>query len=147
MKFADFTPGLVITAGSAPMTEDALLDFARQWDPQPFHLDRAAAESSRWRGLIASGWHTCAIAMRLAVDHVLNGADSVGSPGIDELRWHMPVRPGDVLTLTLHVLATRVSSSGELGIVSWRWEVHNQNADKVLTLLANSLFALQPPSA
>ena len=143
MKFSEFVPGQVIDAGSACMTEEALLDFARQWDPQPFHIDKAAAEASRWQGLIASGWHTCAIAMRLAVDNVLTDSDSVGSPGIDELRWHAPVRVGDVLNLTLHVLETRVSSSGELGIVRWRWEVATEAGVKVLTLLASSLFALK----
>ena len=108
MKFSEFVTGQVIDAGSASMTEEALLDFARQWDPQPFHIDKAAAEASRWQGLIASGWHTCAIAMRLAVDNVLTDSDSVGSPGIDELRWLAPVRAGDVLNLTLHVLETQI---------------------------------------
>jgi acyl dehydratase len=143
MKFSEFAAGQIIPAGSARVTEEALIDFARQWDPQPFHIDRAAANASRWQGLIASGWHTCAIAMRLAVNHVLTDSDSVGSPGIDELRWHAPVRAGDELHLTLHVLETRVSSSGELGIVRWRWEVQTTAGVKVLTLLASSLFALK----
>lgn len=144
MKFEDFTPGLVIDGGSAPVTEAALVEFAQQWDPQPFHIDREAAEASRWKGLIASGWHTCVIAMRLAVDNVLNGSNASASPGIDELRWHAPVRAGDILHLTLHVLETRISSSGEYGIVRWRWEVHTQAGTKVLSLLASSLFNLKP---
>jgi acyl dehydratase len=147
MTFEEFTPGRVIDAGSAEVTEEALIEFARQWDPQPFHIDRAVAEASRWNGLIASGWHTCGIAMRLAVDNVLNGSNASASPGIDELRWLAPVRAGDVLHLTLHVLETRVSSKGEYGIVRWRWEVHTQHGTKVMTLLASSLFNLQAPAA
>lgn len=146
MQFEDFTPGRVIDAGSAEMTEEALLEFARQWDPQPFHTDRAAAEASRWKGLIASGWHTAAMAMRLACDHVLQGSGSIGAPGIDELRWLAPVRAGDRLHLTLHVLESRLSSSGEIGIVRWRWEVHNQNGTPVLMLVASTFFQ-RPPSA
>ena len=146
MKFEEFTPGRVIDAGAAPVTEAALIEFARQWDPQLFHIDRTAAERSRWQGLIASGWHTCAIAMRLAVDNVLRGSNASASPGIDELRWHAPVRAGDVLRLTLHVLESRVSSSGQCGVVRWRWEVHTQAQTKVLTLLATSLFDLVEPA-
>jgi acyl dehydratase len=140
MQFEEFTPGRVIPAGSAVVTEAALLDFAQQWDPQPFHIDPEAAAASRWKGLIASGWHTCAIAMRLAVDNVLHGSRSVGSPGIEELRWLAPVRVGDELHLTLHVLDSRISSSGELGIVRWRWEVHTQTGTQVLSLHASTLF-------
>jgi acyl dehydratase len=147
MKFEDFTPGRVIPAGSALMTEEALIDFARQWDPQPFHVDPVAAAASRWKGLIASGWHTCAIAMRLAVDNVFEGSNSVGAPGIDELRWLAPVRVGDELHLTLHVLDSRVSSSGELGIVRWRWEVRTQAGTQVLSLQASTMFQRQVPAA
>jgi acyl dehydratase len=147
MQFEDFTPGRVIDAGSAELTEEALLDFAKQWDPQPFHIDKEAAAASRWKGLIASGWQTCAMAMRLACDNVLAGSHSIGAPGIDELRWLAPVRAGDRLTLTLHVLDSRISSSGEIGIVRWRWEVHTQTGTQVLMLVASTFFQRPTPTS
>ena len=144
MQFEAIQPGLVIRLGPRHVTEQEIISFAREYDPQPFHVDAEAARQSRWRGLIASGWQTCGFAMRLAVDHVLAGSSSVGSPGIDELRWLHPVRPGDELTLTITVLETRVSGSGSTGSVRWRWELCNQSEVKVLSLLATSLFAVQP---
>jgi acyl dehydratase len=142
MKFAEFVPGTVIEAGSYRLSREELLRFARDWDPQPFHVDPAAAEASKWGGLIASGWQTCAIAMRIAVDNILAGSESIGSPGIDEIRWKAPVRPDDELTLKLHVLSSRQSSSGEIGIVRWRWELTNQTGILVLTLVASSFFSM-----
>jgi acyl dehydratase len=142
MKFAEFVPGAVIKAGSYRLSREELLRFARDWDPQPFHVDPAAAEASKWGGLIASGWQTCAIAMRIAVDNILAGSESIGSPGIDEIRWKAPVRPDDELTLKLHVLSSRQSSSGEFGIVRWRWELTNQSGTLVLTLVASSFFSM-----
>src|ERR1700755_2278250 len=91
------TVGPVMALGSTTVTREATLDFARQFDPQPFHLDDAAAEASLFGRLAASGWHTCAMTMRLMCDAYLNDSSSLGSPGIDELRWLKPVHPGDVL--------------------------------------------------
>ena len=99
MKFSEFTPGQVIEAGPYQLTEEALLGFAREWDPQWFHTDPAAATQGRFGGLIASGWQTCGIAMRLAVQAALQGSESFASPGVEKIRWPHPVRAGDTLRL------------------------------------------------
>jgi acyl dehydratase len=145
MKFEEFKPGLELRLGPRHVTEQEIIDFARAYDPQPFHIDVEAARRSRWQGLIASGWQTCGFAMRLCVDAVLEGSNSIGSPGIDELRWTHPVRPGDDLTLIIRVLESRVSGSGTTGSVRWRWELHNQAEVQVLSLVATSLFGITKP--
>jgi acyl dehydratase len=138
-KFADFVPGAVFRAGPRPVTEEEIIEFARRYDPQPFHIDKQRAAASRWGGVISSGWMTCSIGMELAV-RVLDGADSIGSPGVEQLQWEKPVRPGDVLSLCITVLESRVSSSGSVGVVRWRWELTNQTGVRVLNLVATSLF-------
>jgi len=140
MKFAEFKPEMQIECGSHVVTEDEILGFAKKYDPQWFHVDPARAQSGRWNGLIASGWMTCCIAMDLVVRKVLEGSESFGSPGVEELRWENPVRPGDTLQVTVTVLEARVSSSGRAGIVRWRWDVQTQHSQRVLTLIATSLF-------
>ena len=142
MHFAELTAGRVLKGGPRLVTREEILEFARRYDAQPFHVDEAAARRMRWGGLIASGWMTCAIAMELAVLNILAGSTSFGSPGVDEVRWANPVRPGDQLSLTVTVLESRVSSSGRVGIIRWRWEMHNQASAQVLSLLATSLFEL-----
>ena len=146
MRFEQFIPGTVFRAGPRAVTDVEIVEFARRYDPQPFHADGERAAASRWRGLIASGWMTCAIAMDLAVRHVLDGSESIGSPGVDELRWDNPVRPGDSLTLTITVLDSKVSGSGRTGVVRWRWDVHNQDGKPVLGLVATSLFDISGQS-
>jgi acyl dehydratase len=146
MRFADLHEGLQIYAGCQRVDEAEILEFATKYDPQPFHVDRDAAARTRWGGLIASGWHTCGIAMSLAARNVLAGSASVGSPGIDELRWPVPVRPGNELHLRITVLSRRVSSSGEYGIVRWRWELLNQDETCVLSLVATSLLDVRNAS-
>src|ERR1700722_7838225 len=140
MKFAEFKPEMQIECGSHLVTEDEILSFAKKYDPQWFHVDAAQAQGGRWNGLIASGWMTCCIAMDLVVRRVLEGSESFGSPGVEELRWENPVRPGDTLHVTVSVLESRVSSSGRSGVVRWRWDVHTQRQQRVLTLIATSLF-------
>jgi acyl dehydratase len=140
MRFSQLAPGTVLRAGPRSVTEQEIMEFARRYDPQPFHVDRDRAAASRWGGLIASGWMTCSIAMELAVGQILNGSESIGSPGVDELRWDAPVRPGDELTLTITVLDARRSASGRTGIVRWRWELHNQGGARVLGVVATNLF-------
>src|SRR5262245_32647886 len=108
--FEDLEPGQVVELGSRAVTEEEIVAFGRQWDPQPFHVDPEAAKGSVFGGLIASGWHTGAIWMRLYVDALLDGAASMGSPGIEDLRWLAPVRPGDTLTGRLTVLETTPSA-------------------------------------
>ena len=140
MRFRDFTVGTVLRAGPRAVTEEEIIAFARRYDPQPFHVDSASAAASRWGGLIASGWMTGGVAMDLAVRHILDGSESIGSPGVDELKWDNPVRPGDQLLLTISVLESKVSSSGRTGVVRWCWEMHNQSGERVLSLVATSLF-------
>jgi len=145
MRYADLTPGRVIELGPTTLTEQEIVDFARAYDPQWFHTDPARAAASPWEGVIASGWQTCAVAMRLAVLKVLNGSESIGSPGLAYLKWEAPVRPGDPLHLRLTVLERRTASSKpSLGIVRWRWQLFNQRDEGVLDLEATSFFDLQP---
>jgi len=143
MKFAQFHAGQVLEAGPRDIAADEILAFARAYDPQWFHADPQAARKSRFGGLIASGWHTCGIAMRLAVDHWLAGSESFASPGLAYVKWPHPVRPGDRLSLRATVLEVRRSSSrAELGILRWRWQLVNQHGTEVLDLEATSLFDL-----
>lgn len=145
MRYADLTPGRVIELGPTSLTEQQIVDFARTYDPQWFHTDVARAASSQWEGVIASGWQTCAVAMRLVVENVLNGSESFGSPGLAYLKWEAPVRPGDALRVRLEVLDRRTSSrKPTLGIVRWRWQVFNQRDEGVLDLEATSFFDVQP---
>jgi acyl dehydratase len=143
LKFADFHAGQVLEAGPYAIDEAAIIAFARDWDPHWFHTDPAAAAGSRFGGLIASGWQTCGIAMKLAVDHFLADGESFASPGLAYVRWPAPVRPGDLLRLRLDVLDVRTAQSkSTLGIVRWRWRLFNQRGDEVLDLEATSLFDL-----
>ena len=143
MKFADFHAGQTLEAGPVVLSADEIVEFARRYDPQWFHTDAERAAASRWQGLIASGWQTCGIAMRLAVDHFLAGSESFGSPGLEYLKWLAPVRPGDALTLRAEILDHRRSErQPTLGILRWRWTLHNQRGDAVLDLVATSLFDL-----
>lgn len=141
MKFAEFKDGMVIKGGPVTVTEPEILEFARKFDPQWFHTDVKRAAEGRWGGLIASGWHTCALAMRMAVDAALHDSESFGSPGLGEVRWRTPVRPGDTLRLEARVQGVRTSSSRpDLGIITWAWTVLNQHDEGVLELDATSLF-------
>ena len=143
MKFCDFRTGQVIEAGPYVVNEAELVQFASAYDPQWFHLDREAAARGRFGGLIASGWHTCAIAMRLVVDAALHGSESFASPGLAYVSWPHPVRPGDRLMLRASVLETRrARSRSNLGIVRWRWQLFNADGNEVLDLEATSLFDL-----
>lgn len=146
MRFADFHPGQVLEAGPYEVGEAEIVDFASRYDPQWFHTDPRAAAAHRFGGLIASGWHTCAIAMRLVVDSVLAGSESFASPGLEHVRWPHPVRPGDRLRLRARVLEVRRSASRSgLGILRWQWSLRNQADVEVLELEATSLFDLEAP--
>ena len=141
MKFAEFHAGQVITAGPYLVTEAEVLSFATAFDPQWFHTQPDAAEKGRFGGLIASGWHTCSMAMRLAVDAALHDSESFASPGLAYVKWLHPVRPGDQLSLRASVLETRRSASQPgMGILRWRWQLFNQAEVQVLDLEATSLF-------
>jgi acyl dehydratase len=144
MRFAGFQPGQVLKFGPATLSEAEIVAFAREYDPQWFHVDAERAKAGRWKGLIASGWQTCGIAMRLVVEGALRDSKSFGSPGLDYLKWLAPVRPGDVLSVVCEVIdARRSERQPTLGIVCWRWRVVNQDDDAVLELLATSLFDLE----
>jgi acyl dehydratase len=146
MKFAEFSPGQVIEAGPCEVSEDEIVRFATAYDPQWFHTDAKAASKGRFEGLIASGWHTCGIAMRLVADAALAGSESFASPGLAYVKWPHPVRPGDRLTLRATVVETRRSrGNGALGILRWRWQLFNQHGTEVLDLEATSLFDLGSP--
>ncbi|HEY3461253.1 MAG TPA: MaoC family dehydratase [Casimicrobiaceae bacterium] len=145
MKFRELEAGRVLTFGPARLTEDEILAFAREYDPQWFHTDPSRAKAGRWDGLIASGWHTAAIAMRLVVENVLAGSETFGSPGLEYLKWLAPVRPNDALTLRIEVLVARRSErKPTLGVVRWRWTLANQEGVDVLDLVATNLFDLGP---
>jgi acyl dehydratase len=142
MKFDEFKAGMVINVGRRAVTEAEIIEFATRYDPQWFHTDPVRAGKSRWKGLISSGWLTCSIAMELAVKNILADSESIGSPGIEHLKWLNPVRPGDELELRVEVLETRASRSGSVGIVKWRWGLTTQTGLPVLEMLATSLFQI-----
>lgn len=128
-----------------PVTREAVLAFAGQFDPQPFHLDEAAAEASLFGRLAASGWHTCAMAMRMMCDEYLLDAASLGSPGLENLRWLKPVHPGDTLHMRMDVLEARpMNSKPTVGLVKSRWEVRNQHDEPVLTMEGWGMFRRRP---
>jgi acyl dehydratase len=139
--FEDYTPGLVLEGGDYEMTEAEILGFAQRYDPQPFHLDHAAARDSMFGELVASGWNTAAVAMRLMVEHFFGAGGSMGSPGIDELRWPRPVRVGDRLRLRATVEQARLSKSKpDRGMVHFFTEVLNQDGEVVMTLRGMAFF-------
>ena len=144
----DFPAGQVREFGAMPVTREAVLAFATQFDPQPFHLDDAAAEASLFGKLSASGWHTCAMVMRMMCDEYLLESSSLGSPGIDSLRWTQPVYPGDTLSLRLTTLEARpMASRPSVGLVLSKWEVLNQHREVVLTMQGWGMFGRREPSA
>jgi acyl dehydratase len=143
MRFEQIQAGMSIQGGRRTVTEAEIIEFAQRYDPQWFHLDPVRAQHSRWKGLISSGWMTCSIAMELAVKSVLGDSQSIGSPGIEQLKWPNPVRPGDELELRIEVKETRVSRSGSVGIVKWRWVLTTQAGAQVLDLIATSLFQIR----
>jgi acyl dehydratase len=140
MRFSDLPPGFVVRTQPRVVTAKEIVEFASRYDPQWFHVDPVRARDGRWKGLIASGWHTCAIAMELMVRHVLSNSESFGSPGIDSLKWLHPVRPEDTVALRFEVLRSSKSPSGRTGILLSKSELWNQNDRQVLTLQATNLF-------
>jgi acyl dehydratase len=143
----DFHPGETAEFGEYEMSEAEMIAFAARYDPQPFHVDPERARSSEFGGLIASGWHTASAMMRLLVDHFVPPQASLGSPGIDELRWVIPVRPGDRLRVRVTVLEQRRSrSKPDRGIVRAFYEVLNQRGAVVMTARGLGLFRARPGS-
>jgi acyl dehydratase len=145
--FEDFREGEVTGVGPVTVTEDDILSFAQQFDPQPFHVDAEAARESPFGGLIASGWHTAALYMGMFVREVLLDSASLGSPGIEELRWTAPVRPGDTLRGRSRVLEARPSEKNpKRGTVYSEHEVLNQDDVVVMRFRSYGHFARRPTS-
>lgn len=140
MRFVDLTPGVVIRSEPRIVAAKEIVDFASRYDPQWFHTDIDRAGKGRWKGLIASGWHTCAIAMELMVRNVLSESEAFGSPGIDSVKWLQPVRPNDTVALRFEVLRSSKSPSERTGILLSKSELWNQNDQQVLTFQGTTLF-------
>jgi acyl dehydratase len=133
----DYEPGSVHEFGTISVEESDIIEFARRFDPQIFHTVPQAASHTMYGGLIASGWHTASLMMRLFVDHYLSGIASLGSPGVDELRWKKPVRPGDTLSLRVTVMETkRLRSKPDRGVLTSFIEILNQNHIVVMSMKA-----------
>jgi len=137
----DFPVGLVREFGGMTLTREEIVRFAKQYDPQPFHVDEEAARNTVFGGLVASGWQTCSIAMRMMCDAYLLESASAGSPGIESIRWTSPVRPGDTLRVRLTVLQARVlKSKPHIGLVRNKWEMFNQENEQVMHMEGYGMF-------
>ncbi|MGH3266018.1 MAG: MaoC family dehydratase [Trebonia sp.] len=143
--FEDYVPGITMDCGSFSPSEEEIIAFAKEYDPQPFHVDPVAAKDGPFGGLIASGWHTTSMMMRKLVENYLSPQSSLGAAGIDEIRWPKPVRPGDTLGIRATVLqARRSSSKPDRGIVKTKMELTNSDGDLVMTMTAINFILLRP---
>jgi acyl dehydratase len=137
LTFEDFPPGHFGTFGPRHVTREEILAFAAEFDPQPMHLDEAAASRSMLKGLSASGWHLCSLMMRMMFDGFIGRAASLGSPGVNELRWLAPLRPGDDVTLEVDVTEARVSKSRpETGIVTFKGVARNASGQALCEMVS-----------
>jgi acyl dehydratase len=144
--FEDFSPGEVFEFGDHTVSADEIIAFACQYDPQPFHTDPEAAVHSSFGGLVASGWMTAVVVTRMVVDHFISPVSSMGSPGLDELRWVRPVRPGDRLRVRLKVLGTRRSrSKPDRGLLKIRHDTFNQHNKVVMSVTSRALIRCRSP--
>lgn len=145
LYWEDFAAGSDLEVGHHTFTKEAIVAFARDFDPQPFHIDPVAAKGSAFGGLVASGWHTCAIAMRLMCDAYVNRTVSLGSPGVEAVRWPHPVRPGDTVTYRRRVVESRASKSKpHMGLVRTQWIGVNQRGETVLEVDGWGMFGRRP---
>ena len=144
--FEDLVVGERASFGAYPVTRDEVIAFARAYDPQPFHLSDEGAAATPFGRLAASGWHTCAMMMAMLVAHMDEEATaSLGSPGIDELRWLRPVHPGDTLRCETELLSKRASASRPgMGLLKSRMSVLNQHGEPVMTLVSNGMIRMRP---
>ncbi len=146
--FEDIKADQVYEFGTITVSEKDIIDFARQFDPQDFHLDPAKAASSLFGGIVASGWHTTAVVMRLYVDHYLSHIANLGSPGVEDIRWPNPLRPGDTLRIRVTILEARPSrSKPDRGIVRVHVEAINQTDKLVLSMIGVSLVGRRQESS
>ena len=145
--FEEYVDGAVHDFGPIAVKESEVVDFAKRFDPQPFHMNPELAKHSIYGGLIASGWHSASLMMRLFVEHYLSHVASLGSPGVDELRWLKPVRPGDTLRLSATVLESAPSGKqANRGTVLFRWDTLNQNGEVVLSMRGRQMFLRRAPA-
>ena len=142
--FEDFAPGDRQVTPGITLTEANIIEFGLRFDPQPIHIDVTAAELGFYGGLIASGWQTAALAFRLVWQSGFLYGGSLGSPGVDELRWLKPVRPGDTIAVEVGVTGTRASSKGDRGYVNVEYTVKNQKGETVMTMKSVQLLAMRP---
>jgi acyl dehydratase len=139
--FEDFTPGMMIEHGPRRVTREEIVAFAAEFDPQPMHLDEEAARNSILGGLAASGWHTCCLLMRMACDGFVLDSSSMGAPGVDEVKWLKPLRPGTHITLRTTVLETRTSKNRpEMGLVKALMEVLDDEGGQIMMLTTSMLM-------
>jgi len=144
--FEDYIPGLTVDCGTFSLSEAEIVAFAKEYDPQPFHVDPAVAAAGPAGGLIASGWHTTSMMMRLLVEHFISGETALGAAGIDEIRWPRPVRPGDTLHVRASVLEARRSrSKPDRGIVQSFIEITNQDGETAMTMKATNFCLTRDP--
>jgi acyl dehydratase len=145
LYFEDFSPGEVVEYGDRSVTAEEIVEFAREFDPQPFHLDEAAARETVAGGLCASGWHSAALMMRINCDEFFLRSTAQGSPGIESIDWLRPVRPGDRLSVRRTTLSARTSRSRpDLGVVEARFELLNQNREVVMRQKGSVFFRRRP---
>ena len=143
--FEDFFAGQEIALGSRTVSEEEIIAFATQFDPQPFHVDHEAAAASMFGGVVASGWHTCSMMMRMVVDGMMASSSSMGSPGLDKVRWILPVRAGDTLSVSYLTTAVKASASkSDRGVVWSTWKASNQHGELVCTIEGMGMFARRP---
>ncbi len=146
IRYEDLEVGSRTEVGKHRFTADEIVTFAQAYDPQPFHVDAQAAKSSMFGGLVASGWHTCSVFMGMLVRGVLQGSTSMGSPGIEEIRWIKPVRAGDTITMYNKILDKRLSESKpDRGIVTTEWEGVDEQGETVITVRSKVIFGLRSP--
>jgi len=143
--FEDYVPGHVHELGTVTLSEAEIIDFAKQFDPQYFHIDSEKAKTSRFGGIIASGWHTTSLVMRVYVERYLSHVASLASPGVDEIRWPNPVRPGDTLSVRVTILDARASrTKTDRGVVRGHVEAFNQRNEPVFTMIGLSIIGKRP---
>ena len=141
LHWEDFAPGQVTDCGSRLITRAEIVAFAAEYDPQPMHLDEHAASATPFGGLLASGWHSCCILMRMLTDNLLVDTSFMGAPGVEEVKWLAPLRPGERVTLRATVLETRPSRSRpDIGFVKFRFELINAAEQPVMTLVVSPMF-------
>ena len=148
LNWEDFTPGRVFEHGPRRMLREEMIAFAAEFDPQPMHLDEEAARATMLGGLAASGWYSCCILMRMSVDAFVGRSSSMGAPGVDEVKWLLPIRPGDDITLRATVLDTRTSKSRpEMGFVRFQFELFNATGGRAMVLVTSLMLGRREQAA